>query len=482
MKKSSEIDFLATKVFRNIWESVQSKKYKLIVEEGSSRSSKTWSNFQVLFLDLYENPFTTCTILRDTQKSCREIVEVDWVKWLSDPKGRKKELEEGKITIQEFDVFIKEENLLKYFLRNKTNHTWTMVHNNSFIRFTGLDDEDDAMGMTQDICWINEPYKFSHEVYKQLSQRTSKYILFDWNPKQDHWVNTEKKKENTITLYSTFKDNPFCPKESRIQILSYQPLSESEVVINELISISDLKKYDLEKNELNFTKKQVNEILRCNYNESVKSASAYHWHVYGLGKKSEKPNRIFHWKECTVEEFENISTTPYIGIDWGKVDPFAIVKVKYHDGRLFVHELNYDSENKIRERLKPDELRQIMASNDTENGIVSYVFSKLNIDKNILMLCDTNRPEKGALLRQRGYNVIPAVKPSIMESIELVQSLDVYYTNTSTNIKIEQENYEYKVDKFGDREEQAIDEWNHSLDCIRYISHYLRIKGIIKVL
>jgi hypothetical protein len=47
----------------------------------------------------------------------------------------------------------------------------------SFIRFTGLDDEDDAMGMTQDICWINEPYN-SHEVYKQLLKEP-KYILFD---------------------------------------------------------------------------------------------------------------------------------------------------------------------------------------------------------------------------------------------------------------------------------------------------------------
>jgi len=171
--KSNEIDFLATKVFRDIWNASQSGNYKLICEEGSSRSSKTWSNFQVLFLDLFENPMTTCTILRDTQKSCREIVEVDWVKWLSDPMGRKKQLEKKEITVQQFDEFIKKENLTKYFLRNKTNHTWTFLHNNSFIRFTGLDDEDDAMGMTQDICWINEPYKFSHEVYKQLSQRTS---------------------------------------------------------------------------------------------------------------------------------------------------------------------------------------------------------------------------------------------------------------------------------------------------------------------
>ena len=46
-----KIDFKVTKVFQDIWNAIEEKKYKLIVEEGSSRSSKTWSNFQVLFLN-----------------------------------------------------------------------------------------------------------------------------------------------------------------------------------------------------------------------------------------------------------------------------------------------------------------------------------------------------------------------------------------------------------------------------------------------
>ena len=293
MKKNNEINFLATKVFYDTWEATQSGNYKLIEQMGSSRSSKTWSDFQVIFLDLYENPMTICTVLRDTQKSCRDIIEVDWIKWLSDPMGRKSQLERKEINIQEFDVYIKEENLLKYFIRNKTNHTWTFAHNNSLIRFTGLDDENDAMGMTQDICWINEPYNFSHEVYKQLSQRTSKYIIFDWNPKQNHWIDIERKKNNTITLKSTYKDNPFCPKESKIQIESYQPVSHCEIVLNGLIAQESVKHYDFDKNELEFTKKQINEAKRCLYNEETNSASEYHWLAFGKGEKAEKPNRIF---------------------------------------------------------------------------------------------------------------------------------------------------------------------------------------------
>ena len=74
---NNEINFLSTIVFEQTWNATQSGLYKLIEQQGGSRSSKTWSDFQVLFLDLYSNPMTTCTILRDTQKSCREIIETD---------------------------------------------------------------------------------------------------------------------------------------------------------------------------------------------------------------------------------------------------------------------------------------------------------------------------------------------------------------------------------------------------------------------
>jgi len=44
------ITFNATEVFEATWEACQSGKYKLIEQNGSSRSSKTWSDFQVIFI------------------------------------------------------------------------------------------------------------------------------------------------------------------------------------------------------------------------------------------------------------------------------------------------------------------------------------------------------------------------------------------------------------------------------------------------
>jgi len=461
---TNNIDFLATKVFRDIWNASQSGNYKLIVEEGSSRSSKTWSNFQNLFLDLFENPLTTCTILRDTQKSCREIVEIDWVKWLSDPMGRKKQLEKKEITIQEFDAFIKKENLIKYFLRNKTNHTWTFLHNDSFIRFTGLDDEDDAMGMTQDICWINEPYKFSHEVYKQLSQRTSKYILFDWNPKQSHWVNDEKKKDNTITLFSTFQDNPFCPLESKIQIQSYQPIIQCDVVLNDLMSVSECLSYDFELNAKELSNKQINEIKRCIYNEKVNSASLYHWLVFGKGEKSEKPNRIFKgWKTLINSDFNKLPYQSYYGLDFGLSAPSALVEMKFDgDENYFFREVLYCPLNDMKGTLKDE-------------------FERLGIEKHKQIICDSGNElnkEESRKLKNAGYNVIDAKKGSgsIATGIETMQKSKIHYVKESLNIENEYENYSWKIWQGIQMDVPEDNGDDHILDAMKYvISWYTKV-------
>jgi hypothetical protein len=462
---TNEIVFLATKVFEDTWEATQSQKYKLIEQKGSSRSSKTWSDFQVIFLDLYENPMTTCTILRDTQKSCREIIEVDWVKWLSDPMGRKKELEDKLITVQEFDAYIKKESLLKYFLRNKTNHTWTFLHNKSFIRFTGLDDEDDAMGMTQDICWINEPYNFSHEVYKQLSQRTSKYIIFDWNPKQNHWIDIERKKENTITLHSTFKDNPFCPKESKIQILSYQPVSECDLVLNGQLTIFNAYDYDTVINELSFTTKQINELKRCIYNEQTESASLYHWLVYGKGEKSEKPNRIFKgWKQMLDKEFYDLPYQSYYATDFGLSAPTANIEFKFDgDKTFFFHQRLYKPMNQM-------------------EGTLSEEFSKLKLEPQKENIADSGNElnkSEGQKLKNSGYNIIFAQKGhgSINAGIETLQKCNVYYTVSSLDLEQEYENYSWKIYQ-GIQMDMPEDNCNdHALDCCRMgVSWYVKTR------
>lgn len=474
----------ATKVFADTWQAVQSGIYKLIVQEGSSRSSKTWSNFQVLFKYSYERRNKVINVLRDTAIDCRDIIEPEWVKWLSDPCNRTKEFEEGKLDLNEYTKLIKQEDLRPLFTENKTKHLWTMKHTGTTIRFTGLDDEDKVMGMSQDVCWVNEPYTFSHEVYKQLSQRTAGFMLIDWNPKKKHWIDIEKKKETSIVLKSTFRDNPFCPEKAKQQILSHQPLSLCDAVLSGLLSESEAFSYDVIENSKSLSEKQLKELSRCRLNEQEKSASKYHWEVYGLGLHSELPNRIYRWNEIPLQDYHAIKAATFYYSDWGSVDPWAIGEVKYYDGALYVRELNYASENEIRGKLSPTELQQISGADE---GLVTWMFKRLQIAPNRPVICDTNRPNKIIALRVAGWDYAVgltrketgASKSEKIDGIDLLNNLQVYFTSDSENIRYEQEVYSRKLDTNGQVTDEPEDGNDHHLDGIRYVALFLQSQGII---
>ena len=97
------------------------------------------------------------------------------------------------------------------------------------------------------------------------------------------------------------------------------------------------------------------------------------------------------------------------------------------------------------------------------------------------VICDNNRPVKIALLRRKGYEIHLAQKPkgSILDGIDLIENLNVYYTKSSTYLAYEQENYSRKTDKFGTILEEPEDKDNHLMDCIRYIVTHLQSEGIL---
>ena len=168
------------------------------------------------------------------------------------------------------------------------------------------------------------------------------------------------------------------------------------------------------------------------------------------------------------------------GCDWGLVDPFAVVEVKYHDGNLYVHELNYASENEIRRGLNESQLHKINAHE--EEGLVSWMFDRMNIEKGKMIVCDSNRPTKIHALRRAGWEYAVAVgqKSKVVDRIGTLQSLNIYYTNTSKNIEFEQEAYCRKKDKFGVVQEEPEDDNNHTLDAITYVTEKLFKMGVIK--
>lgn len=461
------VDINTTIIFQKNWELINAKtedglrKYRYIINEGSSRSSKTISIIDVYDIYARTNANKRLTAWRDTRTDCVKTVLNDTIRHLS---ASKRWLNGH--------TFQETKSILKY----STGSTFE-IH--------GTDDENTVMGLNQSVAWINEGYKISKSLFDQIDQRTEDFIILDWNPKLAHWIEDLKKDKRAIVIHSTFKDNPFCPVEQRNKILSYQPVSMCQLVIDKIMTERDANEYDISGNPLSISSELIIELIRCKENEYKNSASGYNWSVYGLGLKSEKPNRIHHFKEISLADYQALDVPAYYYSDWGSVDPWAIGEVKYYDGALYIRELNYESENTIRAKLTTTEWEQVGTEGE---GIVNFMFSKLGIGYDKEIICDTNRPMKILALRESGWEYAVGInrkdsgasKGFKVDGIDMVNNIKVFYTSDSVNIKNEQENYSRKVDRYGVVLEEPEDFDDHHMNGIKYIATWLQANGVIK--
>lgn len=432
------------------------RKYRYIINEGGSRSSKTRSLIQVTHKYGCQSQNKRISVWRDTLKDCKDTVGDDIRRvYPSLP-------------------------LAEYIQFNKTESIYTFP-GGSVFELKGTDDADKIHGYNGHVVWLNEPYNISRDTFDQLDMRAEDFVVIDWNPKKAHWIEDLKKDHRTIVFRSTFRDNKFCPPQQKLKILGYQPVRYSACVTEKILTEAEAKVYNLTDNPSKLSEKHLKELERCKENERTGSASPFNWQVYGLGEKAEKPNRIFHWTEISDDDYNKIDAKEYYGVDWGVVDPWGILKCKYYDGALYFHELNYKSENEWRADLLPVEREQV---DKQDEGLVRWLFTKLHIPKKAIIVCDNNRQEKIVALRMAGWDyAIEAIKGpgSIIAGISLLQEMRCFYTSSSKNIAYEQENYEWEVDRYGKQLEDPIDTDNHIAgDPPRYIATFLKLQGIIK--
>lgn len=330
--------------------------------------------------------------------------------------------------------------------------TLYLFPNGTFIKFIGLDKEDVGKGLRSDLIFVNEANKVNFETYRELTSR-AKRIIIDFNPNNKFWYHREvMTRTDCAHLCLTFNDNECLSAEERAEILSYKEkgYAPDGTVLNEYW--------------------------------------ANKWRIYGLGQIGGVEGRIFHWKPTTYLEYLKIDRPAIFWSDWGKSDPWAVGEAKYLDGQLFVHERNYRSENEWRAALTTPQLANIVGRNPdgTENeGIVTWRFREMHIPQDHIIICDSNRQSKIVALREMGwdYAVGPIKGPgSINAGIDTLQNLDVFYTDTSTNIEFEQEAYCWDVDRHGDMVDgKPKDANNHHMDGIRYVAAYLQSEGVIRV-
>lgn len=386
--------------------------------QGGQGAGKTYSILQLLINHASNNPNKEIFIASDELSKMRITV------------------------IKDFLNIMKSFNL--YENERFTDGTLYRFKNGSFIKFIGLDKVDIGKGLRSDIVFVNEANKVKFDTYRELTSR-AKRVIIDFNPNAKFWFHTEvMTRDDCDFINLTYLDNEFLSEEEKGEILRYKQKGYTP------------------------NGKVINEYW------------ANMWRVYGLGQVGQVEGRIYNWKSIPYAEFLNLNKESYFGVDWGTVDPFAIVEAKYHDGNLYIHEHNYASENEIRRSLSSMDLHSINGAD--EDGLVSWLFQKLNIPKKKIIVCDNNRPNKIVSLRRVGYESAVAVggKSKLLDRIQMLQGLNIYFTDTSKNIELEQENYCYQKDKFGVVQEEPIDQDNHTIDAVAYVVQKMFDFGVIK--
>lgn len=265
--KQSEV--LYTDVFEWNQTAYDAKKYRAIANQGSTRSGKTYSICQLLALYIPHLETKSISIVSPSLPHLKRGARRDFLEILED------------VGIYSDDYFNKTDNVYHY-------------KNGSYVEFFGVDEPGKVRGPGRDILFVNEANLIPFQVYKQLALRTKETIFIDFNPVDEmNWVYDVADDPKNLMIHSTYKNNPFLPKE------------------------------------------QVAEI------ESLRLADENLWNVFGLGLRGKSSELVYnHWKVC--QELPGRGER-FFGQDFGFNVPSALVDIEVYEGAIYVDEVIYET-------------------------------------------------------------------------------------------------------------------------------------------
>jgi phage terminase large subunit len=179
-----ELQINHTNIFsKNLNEYESGKRF--IINQGGSRSSKTYSIVQLLIFLCLTKPGLKVSIVRKSFPSLRGSVMRDW-----------------KEVMYALDVYEEKQH-------QKTEYIYNFP-NGSSIEFFSLDDAQKVRGRKRDILYCNEANEIDLESWVQLKMRTTGKVFIDYNPSElEHWTYDLINEPDSQLIKSTYKDNPF---------------------------------------------------------------------------------------------------------------------------------------------------------------------------------------------------------------------------------------------------------------------------------
>lgn len=352
---------------------------RIKVHQGGTRSGKTYAICQYLIYKLTtEKSPLVISIVRKTLPALKGSVQRDFFQIL--------------------------EKLGIYYngVHNKANNTYQF--GNHLVEFLSVDEPIKIRGRKRDICFINEANELNFEDFRQLSMRTTKEIIIDFNPSDPvHWLYSEIIDRDDCDLFiTTYKDNKFLP--------------------------SDL----------------IKEI------ERIKQRDPDYWRVYGEGQRAVFSDRqIFsNWKYIPFKDFPELDW--HLSCDFGfSNDPCCILQIAKKNDKIYVHELLYSkgmTNRDISNFLKERDLNHLLMYCDSAEP--------KSIEELRQMDCLAKPAIKGA--------------GSITAGISLIKEFEVIVSSESKNIQTEQQTYFWEQLKDGTIINKPIDKNNHAMDALRY--------------
>lgn len=276
--------------------------------------------------------------------------------------------------------------------------------NGSYIEFFSADDSSKLRGARRDILYINECNNVTFEAYNELSIRTKREIYLDFNPANEFWVHTELKHED----------------DSDFLILTYK---DNEALDERIVK-------EIEKNRAKAT---------------TSSYWANWWRVYGLGEIGMLEGVVFsNWK--MIDTIPNEAKLIGYGLDFGFTnDPTAIIEIYNYNGQRIVNEIVF------------------------QTGLVNNEISK-KLQKNVIAYADSSEPKSIEEIRRTGQLIKGVTKgqDSVNFGIQIMQSQSYLVTAQSTNLIKELRAYCWDRDKTGKQLNKPIDNFNHTIDALRY--------------
>lgn len=186
------MEIKATEIFEKNFDAINSDK-RFIINQGGSRSSKTYSLCQLVIVWCLQNPNKVVSIVRKTFPALRATVMRDFFEVLKD------------LELYEKSNHNMSENIYRF-------------SNGSIVEFFSVDDEQKIRGRKRDIGWCNEANELWFDDFQQLNMRTESKLIFDYNPSESSGWLYELPEDESVLIKSTYKDNPFLPESIKRQI------------------------------------------------------------------------------------------------------------------------------------------------------------------------------------------------------------------------------------------------------------------------